>query len=791
MRSASKYAWVFAVLLLLVAAGVILFIAVRPAQARPAGFVGGQSCAQCHPSQHEQWKGSHHALAMQVATEQTVLGNFNDVTTRFFKRDGKFYVNTEGADGKPADFQIKYTFGVEPLQQYLVEFPGGRMQALTVAWDTQHKKWYSLYAGQKIAPDDWLHWTGRAFTWNSMCAECHSTNLRRNYDPATDSYKTAWSEINVSCEACHGPGSRHMQWAQASALGRLLGGYGGAAKGLIHSFKDPTRTWGVDEQGRPKLVRSSNPDPRPQVESCAPCHSRRDLVSPEYHAEAPYLDNYVPAVLLETLYHADGQILDEVYEYGSFAQSRMYHQNVRCSDCHDPHTAKVYAPNNALCTRCHLGPRYDTPEHHRHMKLQAAALPPAPPLTPPQSGGELSRLGDGTLCVDCHMPGKHYMGIDFRRDHGLRVPRPDLSVKLGTPNACNGCHKEKDKDAKWAAQMIVQWFGPRRAQDPHWAEALHAGREGLAEAEKQLVHLAGDAQAPVIVRATAVWMLRRYGGEATTELLRKLTRDGDGLLRYAAVGGLDRLPADQRAESVGPRLKDPLRAVRIEAARVLSDVPRETLGPGYAQEFDAALTEYKSVLESTGDNRGGRLGLGNLYMGLRQLDKAERAYRDALAVDSRFVEAHVNLAQLLNQLKRNDEAEKHLRQVIQLQPQFGDAYYSLGLLIAEDGRRLPEAAGVLGKAAGLMPRHSRVHYNLGLALNSLGRSQEAEKSLLRAAELEPNNGDFVYALATFYAEQKRWAKAYEQAQKLAKLMPDNPQVIQFIEQIRRQAVLGN
>src|SRR6185436_19298303 len=201
-----------------------------PAAATPAPvaatYVGSAQCASCHAQQHAAWKGSDHDLAMQVATTDSVLGNFASakfmyaaITSTFSRRDGKFFVNTDGPDGKLGNFEIKYTFGVRPLQQYLIELPGGRMQALGIAWDSRPKaqggqRWFHLYPGQNLKAGDPLHWTGVQQNWNFQCAECHSTDLRKNFDATTGIFHTTWAEVNVACEACHGPGSNHVAWAE-------------------------------------------------------------------------------------------------------------------------------------------------------------------------------------------------------------------------------------------------------------------------------------------------------------------------------------------------------------------------------------------------------------------------------------------------------------------------------------------------------------------------------------------------------------------------------------------------
>ncbi len=203
-----------------------LLRAAAPAPRAPE-FVGGEVCASCHRAEAERWRGSHHDLAMQLATEDAVLGDFGDahlthfgVTSTFSRRDGRFIVRTDGPDGTLRDYEVAYTFGVDPLQQYLVRFSDGRVQALALAWDTRPEgqggqRWFHLYPEEPIPHEDLLHWTALQQNWNHMCASCHSTNLRKGYDAGADRFQTTWSEIDVSCEACHGPGSVHAEWGRA------------------------------------------------------------------------------------------------------------------------------------------------------------------------------------------------------------------------------------------------------------------------------------------------------------------------------------------------------------------------------------------------------------------------------------------------------------------------------------------------------------------------------------------------------------------------------------------------
>jgi Flp pilus assembly protein TadD len=713
-----------------------------------AEFVGRQACASCHQDQMQEWEGSHHDLAMDPATDSTVLGNFDNatfmkgsITSRFFKRDSAFYVHTQGPDGEMRDYEVKYTFGVTPLQQYLVEFPGGRLQALNIAWDAEREEWYHLYPDEELPPDDELHWTNRLHTWNTMCASCHSTDLQKNYDLDADSFHTTWSEIDVSCEGCHGPGSEHVEWARRSETS----GYEGS-----------------DETDVGLSVDLSSTDSDAQIEACARCHSRRSRITMNFEHGEPFLDHFTPELLRETLYYPDGQIQDEVYVYGSFIQSRMYREGIRCSDCHNPHTLELQREGNDLCLKCHAGETYDTSAHHFHPEASA-----------------------GARCVECHMPGKEYMGIDFRRDHSIRIPRPDLSETLGTPNACTRCHT--DRPNQWAAEAMDRWYGDSiRSSDPHYGEVFAAAREGYSGAEQQLVELSRDTLTSKMVRATALHLMRDYTGDDSRQAIERALRSEEPLVRYAAVRSTERMSPRERASLVKPLLEDPIRAVRIEAARVLAAAPDWALEGEAREVFEAARREYEQAMEAIADRPEAHMNLAIMYEDLGQLDSARQAYRTAIRLDSTYVPAKLNLARQHNEQGNNQRAEQLLREVVRDQPDMGDAHYMLGLLLAEGAGNLEGVVEHLARAAELMPERPRVQYNYGLALQRSGQREAAEQALQRALELQPETPDFLNALAIFYAQQGDWETAHEYAQRLVQLQPDAAGPQRLLNQIRSQ-----
>lgn len=747
-----------------------------------ATYVGREECARCHEEEMKLWAGSDHDRAMDLATPETVLGNFDNqefthqkdgedgfrgVTSKLFRRDDEFFVTTDGPTGEMETYPIKYVFGVRPLQQYLIEFPDGRVQCLPITWDTENERWYHLYPDEDIPAGDVLHWTGPLQNWNYMCAECHSTNLLKNFNLKDNTYKTTWSEIDVSCETCHGPGSLHVKLADS--------------KGIF-----PDRRYGY---GLPRL---KDPDSRVEVEMCAPCHSRRRVVYPNFRDNRPlpdgpgqkFLDYYVPELLDGNLYHADGQILEEDYVYGSFIQSKMYAKGVRCTDCHDPHTARLKTtdpsapwdtpPDNRLCTDCHMGTHpageYDTQAHHHH-----------PDSSQP-----------GTLCVECHMPETTYMGVDPRRDHSMRSPRPDLTRWLGIPNACTGCHHDESKGEtpEWAEQKLTEWYGERKGPT-HFAYAIAAGREGKPEGERLLEALTRQKETPALVRATAIVLLGRYATDTGRDVAVRGLEDPEELVRVAAVRALQHLPPEELQRRLTPMLHDPIRAVRTEAARSLSRVPVNQFNESDRKALDDALTQYMTGQEAVGDQAAAHLNMAVIHSNRGDPEKAEQEYLTALRLDPQFVPARINLAMLCDRQDKKDEAAKWFREVLELEPELAEIHYSLGLLLAEDETRLAEAAESLAEAARLAPDNPRIHYNYGLALQRLKRPGDAERELSAAYKLAPGVSAYLHALAILYSQEGRWSDAIKCAEELVRREPGNRQMHALLQYLQRGAAEAN
>jgi predicted CXXCH cytochrome family protein len=714
-------------------------------------FLGAKTCGGCHHDELNRWTGSHHELAMQPATDRTVLADFNNanfftagLTSSFFRRSKRFMVRTDGPDGALHDYEIKFTFGVYPLQQYLIAMPGGRLQSFGIAWDSRSREsggqhWFSLHPNQKIPASAPLHWTGIDQTWNYMCADCHSTNLRKNYDPKTRGYATTYAEIDVACEACHGPGSNHVAWANKQGDWTKFR----ANQGLTIALDDRRgAAWTIDPMSgnaRRSVPRVSDRE----IQVCARCHARRGQIHEDYVHGQPVDDDYRVALLDRDLYYPDGQIKGEVYEYGSFIQSRMYHAGVTCSDCHDPHSLGLRADGNNLCLQCHSADKYDSPRHHFH-KVGTA----------------------GARCVACHMPTRTYMVIHARHDHSLRIPRPDLTLRFGTPNACNQCHT--DKSARWASDALVKWYGHAPGGFQRYADALSAGAEGSPGAQQALDSLAANREQPAIARATALALLAAYAPSPGDAAVRAGVADNSPLVRRAAARSLSHSEPRSSATVLAPLLHDAVRSVRLETAEVLSGAAAVNLPPVVASELDKAVDEYVQAQELNADRPEAHLNLGLLYTEQDHFTKAEAELKTALSLDPTFAPAAVNLADLYREQKRDADGERILRSAIGHSPNDASLLHALGLLMVRE-KRGGQALTLLGDAARIDPDNARYAYVYAVALNDAGRTGAAIDTLEHSINLHPYDRDTLAALVAFLEPAGQTAKARAYARRLSEL----------------------
>jgi tetratricopeptide (TPR) repeat protein len=741
-----------------------------------ATFVGTETCAGCHRAQADLWRDSQHKHAMDHATEKTVLGDFNsstfeyyDVRSRFFRKDGKFFVETDGPDGKLATFQVKYTFGIDPLQQYLIEFPDGRIQALSIAWDSRSRekggqRWFHLYPNENIRPADILHWTKLNQNWNFMCSECHSTGVRKNYDAVSDRYATTWSEISVGCEACHGQGSRHVAWARSQQSWLPFNRREDRTKGLPALFNERQ---GVVWSHSPRSGELQRNLPtsllRTEVETCGRCHARRSEISEAWVPGRWLLETHaIASPMARDVYWADGQIRDveEAYNYVPFKQSKMFAAGVTCSDCHDPHSGKQKFAGDGVCLQCHSSETYASAKHSHHEQSNAAPN-----------------------CISCHMPARTYMMVDARHDHSLRIPRPDLSVKLGTPNACNYCHT--DKSAQWAADSIERWFGPARKGFQTYAGAFRAASGAQADAERLLALVAADGNTPDVARASALIALAPYVSPANADLARRGLSDPDPMVRIGAMNMLSNVPAAQIWTMVAPLLSDPVRSVRAQAASLLAAVPIANQPQADRERFESAAAEFVAVQQLNADRPENRSTLANFYArrGLRA--EAEAEYKAALRLSPQYTPAAINLADLYRASGREPEGLAILRDTVAAAPQDAGLHYALGLALTRQ-KQNNEALAELRRATELAPDHAQYAYVYAVGLHSAGRVEDALSILKENLAKHPTDRDSLLALVSFNRDAGNIATALDYAQRLAQIAPNDRRVSELVDTLRRQ-----
>jgi tetratricopeptide (TPR) repeat protein len=707
-------------------------------------YVGSETCAGCHTDQMSLWSGSHHDLAMQPASGEFVVGDFADtefvqhgVTTKFYQRDGQYYTRTDGADGELAEFPIRYTFGVYPLQQYLVELPNGKLQTLGVSWDSRlaergGQRWFHVYGDERIDHTDVLHWTQPSQNWDTMCAECHSTGLIKRYDLESDHFDTTWAEINVSCEACHGPASQHISWAESPDES--------PGKGLAASFHERRDvSWVLDaETGNSKRSIPRTTDL--EINACAPCHSRRTRIAASSTPDDEFLAAYLPALLEPPLYHLDGQIRDEVYVYGSFLQSRMYQHGVTCSDCHEPHSLELRAPGSQVCLQCHLAEKYTAPDHHLH-----------------------AVDSEGSNCIDCHMPATTYMQVDDRHDHSFRIPRPGLSVQFGTPNACTNCHD--DKDAQWAVDVLRANKPDAIAPVEHWSELLARAQAAPFESRDLLLGLATDTFVPGIVRATAIAGMQLSGDAVSAAVIGERAASSDPMIRWAVARALETAEPNVVAAHALSLLQDSVLAVRIAAASALAPVDLELLPIEAYPIMEKALEEYVAAQLVNSERAEAHVNIGNLQRKLSRPDKSEQAFQTAVRQNPFFVPAYVNLADLYRSQGREADGEQLLRTALLKLPGQSALHHSLGLFLVRQDR-LSEATSELLLAAeseDAIPRYALAY---ALAIDAQGESAEAATYLEAALIRFETDRTLVAALANIYMRMGNESAARKLAERL-------------------------
>ncbi len=711
------------------------------------GFVDEKACASCHAGQAAAFAKSHHAKAMALANEKSVLADFNNtqfewnsVKAVFSRRDGRFFVSTEGPDGKPADLEVKYTFAYEPLQQYLVDLGGGKLQALDIAWDTQKQKWFWLGEGSSAKPGSTFHWTGPFYRWNRTCIDCHSTDPQTNFQPQTDEYQSSYVATSIGCQSCHGGGAKHVEWARAKV--------GNAQTAAIAGL------------GLSKV----------DANTCFACHARRARLVDGYQPGSSFLDNFSPALLRSDLYFPDGQILDEVFEYGSFQQSKMARAGVTCFDCHRPHEGSVKTVGNALCTQCHTqdapkrfastdpGGAFDTPAHTHHPEGSA-----------------------GALCANCHMPERTYMKVDRRRDHSFVIPRPDLSDMYGTPNACTSCHDGRSN--KWASQTMDTWFGAGWRKRPTIAHAFAAAAKNDAASIEALRAFVGDEKQAGIVKGSAIAEMSRLAGADVAADVKAAAESPDPLVRLGAAEAAANLPREYRLDAIGGLVSDDVRAVRVAAARALGSTQSLDFLGDRRRDFDRAVADLKAYVQANADVAETQTSYGTFLLEQGRPEEAEKALRQAIHLDPSLAGARINLAELYRATGEGDKSEQTYAEAVATDPDRADLRYGHGLSLVRQ-KAMEEAIEELNAAVRLDALNSRYRTTAAIALDSVGRTEQAFALLDAAALSGATDASLLGTAIQIGLKLRRYPETLQFAEALARLQPDNLQIAELIRQLK-------
>ena len=653
---------------------------------------------------------------------------------------------TVGLDGRQQPFVPDRVIGLDPLRQLLIPTGGGRWQTAELAYDPRSNNWFNVFGDEDRKPGEWGHWTGRGMNWNTMCAACHNTRVRKNYRADTDTYATAMAGRSVGCEACHGPQRAHVDWQQTHR------GTGA---------KDPTAYRHTRDQS---------------LATCGSCHARRGELTGDFQPGDDFFDHFSLTIPDETdIFYPDGQVRDEDYEFTSFLSSRMHTAGVRCGDCHEPHSSKTLLPGNLLCLRCHAAPAV-APSSRRREEADALRTP-TPPLTPAPviaAAAHSHHAPDkpGGRCVDCHMPQTVYMQRHARHDHGFTIPDPLLTKQLGIPNACNRCHADRTTD--WAIEAVDKWYGPRMNRPTRArAQWIAAGRANRPGAEANLLRLLTDEKVP-LWRAAAANLLRNWSHEPpVANALIHVAKDTNAIVRAAAARALETPAQSGNVAAAGVLqllLADPVRGVRVEAAWSLrARVEAQSL----------AGRELRHMLEHNRDQPTGLLQLGQWFADRGDPAESLACLRRAVEWDAGSPPLQAALALALNAQGQTAEAVRHLEAACRLAPRQAEYRFNLALGLNELGR-LDEALAALEETVKLDPQFSRAWYNLGLAYNVRQQTERALDALVQAESLDPRSPQAVYARATILARLGRTAEALTAARRALEIAPNHAEAAQLV-----------
>ena len=573
------------------------------------GYTGVATCAECHQEEHALWSQTAHARAMTPATPEFVQGDFESDTVHTYdgqtyhmvRRGDRYIIRAPTRDGRVADFPVLYTLGARQHETYLTRFPDGRIQVLPVYWDLIEKRWYdaaegTLEFGRAFTPNDYLFWANQGRTWNDRCFDCHASQVRKNYDIEKNEYNTALGDLSINCETCHGPGKTHVTfWREA--------------------LNDPN----LAGRGETSLIRATSLSPSKQVEICAQCHATKTILRSGYKPGDPFLDFYEINLIDDAdSFWPDGLVRKLAYPYLQFAGSQCFQKaDLTCTGCHANHGSDrpveltADPAGGALCARCHPDVMADIPAHTFHR--------PA---------------GKGSDCKACHMP-EMFLNYLTVTDHRLAVPVPDVTRRLGIPNACNqaGCHSGETPE--WASEKSTAWWGDYQSDRVARTQAIAWGREGDARGLAELVRIVDDALEDPLLRGGAASLIGRIGEESALPTLLAALEDTNQVVRSRAALAVGAIGHPVAIPLLKKLVQDPVYSVRVRAAFSLVQLDYVPPTDTDRRAFQSALTEHEATsLGILADSPNTHVTLGQAHERLNQYEAAGVSYRRALRVSS-------------------------------------------------------------------------------------------------------------------------------------------------------------
>lgn len=433
--------------------------AAQPLRELERDYEGSASCEACHPAQHASWARTFHATMTQLPRGAAVLGNFDGQPVAFygrnatpFERDGEFWMRLPDASGE-REARVALCVGSNRYQQYF-ELAGAALGdtyvRLPLLWHVGEQRWMHLN-GVFLEPDN-PDWSVHASSWNDNCVFCHNTapvpRLALSSEAVpSKSFDTTVAELGIACEACHGPGERHVA-RMASPVERYRAHLDDApSSDIVHPAKvGQMESLAVCGQCHSQRL----PEPLERITefleqgaSFRPGSALAGHVQP-ITRDTPPIDAHNGRIFSDRFWR-DGSARLSAYEYLGVTQSPcMQSSAFTCGSCHVMHSGDVHGNiepdkrGDAACTQCHEDIARDPRAHTHHDPARS-----------------------GSRCLECHMPRMVYGILDIHRSHRIEVPDPKRDIEAGRPNACTSCHL--DRGAAWAAESMRAWWGERYA----------------------------------------------------------------------------------------------------------------------------------------------------------------------------------------------------------------------------------------------------------------------------------------------------------------------------------------